>query len=162
MNFQNKLIYSFLGLIFAVSTTSSQHSRKLKYLVDSISDVKPTLLKLPTEKGFMAVERVYLSKNGKTLYYGVRNGYESKSIAEIRKINFAKKKWTNSLKIFKDSSGAPALTCNDKTMLFQYDHPSIPKGLFSTESKKGWTKPKEFIRKLKKSHYLQSPKKDIY
>jgi len=135
----------------------AQQSENLNFLVDSIPSENPTLLNLPVDSGFMAVERIEISNDGNELYYGVRNGYDSTSIAEIRRMNFSNQKWSQPMTIFPDSCGAPALSDDNKTMFFQYDHPKTPRGFYSERTKSGWTKPKSFIDSLKKSHYLQSP-----
>ncbi|MEO1449333.1 MAG: hypothetical protein AAFV07_07365, partial [Bacteroidota bacterium] len=154
------LLISFLGLCFA--PLSAQSSRFLATLVDSLPGDKPVLVQLPVDSGFMAVERVALSKNGRTLYYGVRNGYDSTSIAQIRSLSFRKKQWQASEIVFGDSSGAPALSADNRTMYFQYDHPVSPQGLYSLKSGKAWATPLPFIDSLKKSHYLQSPRENVF
>lgn len=157
----NNLIQISFILIIS-NLVYSQQSENLKFLMTGIPTKKPILLNLPVAKGFMAVERIAISNNGKNLYYGTRNGYDSTSIAEIKKITFSKNQWSKPEVIFKDSCGAPALSYHDKTLFFQYDHPTSPKGIYSRIAKKKWAKPKSFIDSLKKSHYLQSPKKNIF
>jgi len=157
----NNLITICFVLIIS-NLAYSQQSENLKFLMDSIPAKDPILLNLPVDKGFMAVERISISNNGKNLYYGTRNGYDSTSTAEIKKIKFSRNNWSKPEVVFKDSCGAPALNYNDKTMFFQYDHPKSPKGIYSIMTKKGWTKPKSFIDSLQKSHYLQSPKKNVF
>ncbi|NMH88028.1 hypothetical protein [Flavivirga algicola] len=148
----------FLGFQDALG----QDSKYLHYLVDSLPKGKPVLVNLEVEKNFMATERVEISKNGKTLFYGARNGYKTTSKADILKIEFNKGKWNKPQVVFADSSGAPSLSKDEKTIYFQYDHQLSPKGLYSRKTKTGWSTPKRFLDSLEKSHYLQSPKKSSF
>lgn len=144
----------FLSFL-TISQVFAQQSDKLSYLVDSLPIKTPVLLNLKVDSGFMAVERVALSNNGEELYYGVRNGYDPNSIAEIRKISWEKDHWSDPLLVFPDSCGAPALSRDGKTMFFQYDHPSSPKGLYSKKTDMGWSEPVPFSNTARESHYLQ-------
>ncbi len=156
---------SIIGLIFLLGfqNISGQDSKYLHFLVDSLPKGTPVLVNFEVEKGFMATERIAISKDGKSIYYGIRNSYDyPTSTAHILKINFTNNTWSKPQIVFADSSGAPAFSRDEKIMYFQYDHPKTPKGLYSTKTKTGWDIPKLFRRSLKKSHYLQSPRKNSY
>ncbi|WP_299556137.1 hypothetical protein [Seonamhaeicola sp.] len=152
------LVISFLG----INKVSSQSSKYLASLVDSLPNGIPVFVNLQAPKGYMALERVTVSKEGRSLFYGVRNGYDSISKAHIVKITYRNKKWSEPEVIFADSSGAPSFSRNGKVMYFQYDHPFFPKGIYSKKTESGWSKPIRFMESLKKSHYLQAPKKNSY
>lgn len=153
-------------LLLNVYRVNSQDSKHLHYLVDSLPNGKPVLVNFEVEKGFMATERIAISKNGKTIYYGVRNGYgtmgELEALAHIMKIEYKKGKWSEPQVVFADSSGAPAFSRDEKTLYFQYDDTLLVKGLYTNKTKTGWDAPKEFKKSLRKSHYLQSPNKNSY
>lgn len=157
----NNLILVIL-LFMLVSTAQAQQSKYIKYLVDSISSTHSSQLKLPIDSGFMVVERLTITKNGKAIYYSVRNGYDSANIAEILKIEYRNKKWQKPIVFQANKSGAPALSADGNTMFFQYDHPVSPKGVFTIKTENGWSKPTRFLDTLSMSHYLQSPKNNTY
>ncbi|GAB1857696.1 hypothetical protein MHTCC0001_25330 [Flavobacteriaceae bacterium MHTCC 0001] len=153
------LVVLFSGFM---QKTFGQHSKYLEFLVDSLPHGKPVFVNLPVPKGFMALERIAISKRGKTLFYGVRNGYDSMPKAHILKIDYKNDVWTKPKTVFADSAGAPSFSRNGKIIYFQYDHPFYPKGMYSKKTTSGWSKPIRFIKSLKKSHYLQSPSKSSY
>ncbi|AUP78289.1 hypothetical protein [Flavivirga eckloniae] len=159
-----RIRYILLVLILVIwgQKGFGQDSKYLHLLVDSIPNGKPVLVNFEMEKGFMATERIAISKDGKTLYYGVRNGYNSISKADIMKLEFNKGKWSKPQVVFADSSGAPALSRDEKTMYFQYDDTLSPKGIYSRKIGNDWSKPKRFIESLKKSHYLQAPRENSF
>lgn len=159
---QIKNVLRILFVVFYSQSSLSQDSKFLSHLVDSLPKGKPVMVNFKMEKGFMATERIAISKNGKTIYYGVRNGYDTISKAHILKIEFKNNKWSLPKNVFADSAGAPSLSRNEKIMYFQYDHPLHPKGVYSKKAKLGWTKPIGFLKELKKSHYLQAPKTNSY
>jgi len=152
------MLFFHLGLLGVFG----QDSKYVHYLVDSLPKGKPVFVNLKTEKGFMATERILISKDGKIIYYGIRNGYDSISKAHILRIDYKSNAWSKPQVVFADSAGAPAFSKNEKTLYFQYDDPIIPKGLYSKKTKSGWSTPKRFKNSLLKSHYLQSPKKNSY
>ncbi|TGV02547.1 hypothetical protein [Flavivirga rizhaonensis] len=155
-----------LTLILGVQNVLAQDSKYLHLLVDSIPNGKPVLVNFDVEKGYMATERIAISKNGKSIYYGVRNGYATLSkpdaLAHIMKIEFNKGKWSKPQTIFADSSGAPALSRNEKILYFQYEDTIAPQGLYSKKTRTGWAIPKVFKKTIEKSHYWQSPKEDSH
>ncbi len=151
-----------LLLFFVLFNVDAQQTKYLKYLVDSIPASNSIPLKLPVDSGFMAVERLTISPDGKTIYYGVRNGYDSSSIAAIMKLTYADMQWKNAGVVFSDSSGAPILSKDGKTLYFQYDDAIAPKGMVSTKKDSKWTEPKRFLNDLPMSHYLQSPNTNNY
>ncbi|TYA86777.1 hypothetical protein [Seonamhaeicola marinus] len=158
-------------LIVIISTISNanvcaQDSKFLAHLVDSLPKGKPILVNFQIKKGFMATERIAISKNGKQIYYGVRNGYgtlgKHDAKAHIMKINYTEGAWGAPQKVFADSAGAPAFSKNEKTLYFQYDDTLLVKGLYTNKTKLGWQTPKQFNPSIRKSHYFQSPKKNSY
>ncbi len=155
-----------LILLLGFQKMVAQDSKYLHYLVDTLPKGKPVFVNFEVENGFMATERIAISKNGKTIYYGVRNGYgtmgDLDAIAHIMKIEYNKGKWGKSKIVFADSSGAPAFSRNEKTLYFQYDDTLLVKGLYTNKTKKGWSTPKSFNDTIRKSHYLQSPSKHNY
>lgn len=150
-----KTIKLILPFFMICNLLYSQQSKFLEYLVDSLNDKSPMFVNLPVDSGFMAVERLAITKNGKQIFYGVRNGYDSTSVAQIQKIEFQKDKWGKPIVVFSNKAGAPSLADDDRTMFFQYDHPDSPKGVFSIKEAEKWTTPKIFIDSLAESHYLQ-------
>jgi len=150
-------------LLLGFQNVLGQDSKYLHHLVDSLPKGRPVLVNFEMEKGFMTTERITISKDGKNIYYGTRNGYkQGVSKAHISKIEFNNNKWGKPQIIFADSSGAPAFSRNEKMLYFQYEDSIAPEGLYSKRTKTGWSIPKRFNKSLKKSHYLQSPKKNSY
>ncbi len=139
----------------------SQQGKFLHFLTDSISNKKPTLLKLEVDSSFFAVERIAISNNGKTIYYSERNGYDSLSISKINKIQFSKGQWSKPSVFLKDY-GAPTLSPNGKVMLMQYEAPKRIRGSISNKKGKKWSKPTELIHPEIESHYLQVTKTGKY
>lgn len=157
-----KYIIVFIFLVGVSHNVNAQDSKFLYQLVDSLPNGKPVFVNFEVPKGFMATERIAITNNGKSLFYGIRNGYDSISKAHIVKIDYENKKWSEPKIVFTDSSGAPSFSKNEKTMYFQYDHSISPKGISSVKAKDGWSIPKVFLDSLNKSHYLQSPNKNRY
>ena len=153
---------NIIAVLFLLNGLNAQSSKYLNQLVDSIPNGKPVFVNFEVEKGYMATERIAISNDGKRIFYGVRNGYDSISKAHILEICYKNKSWSKPKIVFADSSGAPAFSKNEKVLYFQYDHPNSPVGIYSDKTKEGWTKPKRFLSTLKKSHYLQSPNKNNY
>ncbi len=153
-------------LIIGLQCLRGQSSRYLEHLVDSLPDGTPVFVNFEVEDGFMATERIAISKNGKTIYYGVRNGYGTMgaldALAHIMKIEHDGNKWGKPQVVFADSSGAPAFSKDEKTLYFQYDDTLLVKGLYTHKTKFGWQDPKQFNPSIRKSHYLQSPRKNSY
>ena len=132
----------------------AQESKYLHHLVDSLPKGKPVFVNFEVEKDFMATERIAISKNGKTIFYGVRNGYgtlgDLDAIAHIMKIEYNKGAWSKPKIVFADSSGAPAFSRDEKTLYFQYDDTLFVKGLYTNRRKTSWAIPKQFKTSIKK------------
>lgn len=158
---KNNIIWICL-LTISLHTACNQQSRYVEYLSDSIPGEIPVQLNLPVGDGLFVAERIALSKNGKDLYFSERNGYNADSEANIIRINYSGRKWGKPEVVFKDSCGAAALSPDGKSLFFQYDHPTHPKGLVSHKTSSGWSEPVSFSKNIRGSHYLQSVKSGSY
>ena len=116
----------------------------------------PKRFNLSTENGFVAVERVAISGDGKCILYHENNGYNPSSRSRDKYYQFENNKWNGPF-ILADSAEAPALSISGDTVFYGR------KGFvwYSTRENNNWSKPLKFSR-IPYWHYLQITNNGTY
>jgi hypothetical protein len=113
------------------------------------------IFNLPVTSGYFAAERIAISADSKTIYYGELNGYNASSTGRIKYLTYDNNKWTGPFILF-EGYGSPALSATEDTMYLGEAHnQSDSKAYFSVKNNSGWGNPQRFSSKFSLAYYLQ-------
>jgi hypothetical protein len=144
-----KFISSIIFLLIGFTCLSQTIPIDSMYIGQTPPDEIPKRFNLFASPTFAAVERITISKDGRTVVYHENNGYDKSSIGRIRTYSYLNNKWTSSV-VF-DGFTAPSFSVTDDTLFVEKDNCVW----YSTKDNDGWTNPIRFDSRILYWHYYQ-------
>jgi hypothetical protein len=117
----------------------------------------PKVFDLSVSPGFFATERIAISHDGKSIFYGEMNGYKQTSTGRIKYFTYTNNRWNGPFILF-ERFAAPGLSLNGDTMYIQAGQETY----ITVKNDTSWLIPRRILTKMNGVHYLQCTRNRNY